>query len=43
MSALDPATLIISTLVLMTVALLAIWVPSQRASGVPPSQALRAE
>ena len=37
----DPATLIISTLVFLFVALLAIWVPARRATRIDPMEALR--
>lgn len=39
----DPTTLLEATAVLLTVAMLAVWIPSRRASRVAPSQALRAE
>ncbi|MFP5356103.1 MAG: FtsX-like permease family protein, partial [Gemmatimonadota bacterium] len=39
----DPLTLGGSPAVLLTVALLAVWIPSRRASQVAPSQALRSE
>ena len=41
--ALDPATLVTVPVVLLTVALLAIWLPAWRATQVAPSVALRSE
>jgi len=42
-SATDPLTLAVATLLLAGVAVTAIWLPARRASQVAPSQALRAE
>jgi len=42
-TATDPRTLTVATLILLVVALAAVWIPSRRASRVAPSQALRAE
>jgi putative ABC transport system permease protein len=42
-SSTDPVTLTSAATVLLTVALLAVWIPSRRASRVAPSQALRSE
>jgi putative ABC transport system permease protein len=39
----DPAAFIFAVLILMAVALVAVWLPSVRASRVDPAQALRAE
>jgi ABC-type antimicrobial peptide transport system permease subunit len=39
----DPLTLGGSALLLVTIALLASWVPARRAAGVDPADALRAE
>jgi ABC-type antimicrobial peptide transport system permease subunit len=39
----DPATLLISAMLLLTVALGASWIPARRAAGVDPMRALRHE
>lgn len=39
----DPLTLSVVTLVLLTVALLAAWIPARRASAVDPAKTIRAE
>jgi ABC-type lipoprotein release transport system permease subunit len=39
----DPLTLSVVTLVLLTVALLAAWIPARRASAVDPVKTIRAE
>jgi len=39
----DPLTLSVVTLVLLTVALLAAWLPARRASAVDPAKTIRAE
>lgn len=42
-SANDPVTLVSSALILLTIALLASWIPARRAARVDPASALRAE
>jgi predicted lysophospholipase L1 biosynthesis ABC-type transport system permease subunit len=42
-SPLDPATLAIAALVMLSVASVATWLPARRASAVDPAEALRAE
>jgi ABC-type antimicrobial peptide transport system permease subunit len=39
----DPAVFIATTVILLTVALLACWVPARRAARLSPLEALRAE